>query len=527
MSTDARKCSGSPGNSPDGSGSTAIDPRLRQPGTTVAAMGASGAKEQAVPGPALRDDFHFREVMQQFVDEFASCSTYWYVPKARTINDDNVEVIRDILIQIEDAYLEVEWSRETQDALLTDLIQHGVLTPRAEGSIQDRTALIRIWIALLHFLGLAWVEDQQEVVLTEAGRALIESDDPRPVVEAQIAKIQYPAPWSSTADVHDFKGILPQLFLLQVLRECGYELSTDEYVLFVNLAQSHDDLDRIVTYIHTWRDLSDEERYELQQQVLQLPIALPSDDPPTLAGMPQPTTGPRWRRVSLNSSYQLAAFTYVQFLLRADGITAIGHDELDYVVEAHASDLAIPRFRSHEEWVLYFGDPEQRPSWYVYLATELANADKPDEVEPLLAAHGGKLSGEEQEEIQRQQVEKAIEDFYVQNLGLLEPGLELHDDGRQFVTPIGRMDLLCRDPDGAYVVVEIKADEAKDSVFGQILRYIGWVHRNLPDGRDNVRGVILAGGFGEQAKYSRVGLLRNDYRQFLKFVEHIGTTHTV
>ena len=48
-------------------------------------------------------------------------------------------------------------------------------------------------------------------------------------------------------------------------------------------------------------------------------------------------------------------------------------------------------------------------------------------------------------------------------------------------------------------MVEIKADDAHDSVFGQILRYIGWVHLNLPDGSNNVRGIILAGGFPETA----------------------------
>ena len=43
-----------------------------------------------------------------------------------------------------------------------------------------------------------------------------------------------------------------------------------------------------------------------------------------------------------------------------------------------------------------------------------------------------------------------------------------------------------------YVVIEIKAEEASDSVFGQILRYMGWIHRNFKDGENNVRGIILA-----------------------------------
>lgn len=82
------------------------------------------------------------------------------------------------------------------------------------------------------------------------------------------------------------------------------------------------------------------------------------------------------------------------------------------------------------------------------------------------------------------------------------------------------MDLLCKDSRGQYVVVEVKAGEAEDSVFGQILRYIGWVHTNLKGGRNNVRGIILAGQFSEKARYSRIGLLRDDSKAFVKFKEH-------
>ena len=63
-------------------------------------------------------------------------------------------------------------------------------------------------------------------------------------------------------------------------------------------------------------------------------------------------------------------------------------------------------------------------------------------------------------------VEKGIETFYADQLGMLEDGLTLaHVDGqggRQFSTPIGRIDFLCKDASNHYVVVEIKAYEARD-----------------------------------------------------------------
>ena len=128
------------------------------------------------------------------------------------------------------------------------------------------------------------------------------------------------------------------------------------------------------------------------------------------------------------------------------------------------------------------------------------------------------LTEAEHETLTRLLREKAIEAAYAEQLGSIEPGLTLLE--RQCQTPIGRMDLLCRGADGNYVVIEVKADEARDSAFGQVLRYMGWIHSNYEDGAHNVRGVILASQFPEAARYSRIGLLRDDAEQHLKFHRH-------
>ena len=133
----------------------------------------------------------------------------------------------------------------------------------------------------------------------------------------------------------------------------------------------------------------------------------------------------------------------------------------------------------------------------------------------------GRLSGAEAAEIGRLEIEKAIETAYASQpelLHTLEDGLRLV--GRQVATPIGRIDLLCRGTDGKYVVVEIKAKSAEDAAFGQILRYIGWIHGNYGNGRDNVRGIILASRFPDRARYSRIGLLKPGAERFLGFRRH-------
>jgi hypothetical protein len=83
--------------------------------------------------------------------------------------------------------------------------------------------------------------------------------------------------------------------------------------------------------------------------------------------------------------------------------------------------------------------------------------------------------------------ERNLEDFVIAQLDRIEAGLRL--EGRQVHTPAGRLDLLCRDQLGNYVVVELKRMRGSDQVIGQILRYMGWVKEKYPS--SNVRGIVI------------------------------------
>ena len=93
--------------------------------------------------------------------------------------------------------------------------------------------------------------------------------------------------------------------------------------------------------------------------------------------------------------------------------------------------------------------------------------------------------------------ERDLQNYLVRNLGLLEPGLKLYEDedgeftGVEFPAGQRYIDILAVGSDDAYVVIETKVSRAYDRVVGQILRYMGWVKKNLA-GEAPVRGIIVA-----------------------------------
>jgi hypothetical protein len=91
-----------------------------------------------------------------------------------------------------------------------------------------------------------------------------------------------------------------------------------------------------------------------------------------------------------------------------------------------------------------------------------------------------------------------LEEFVIHQLDEIEPGLVL--ESRQLHTDAGRLDLLCKDLDGRYVVIELKRSQGTDQVVGQILRYMGWIQENYRT--DRVRGIIIVGKKDQALSYA-------------------------
>jgi len=106
-------------------------------------------------------------------------------------------------------------------------------------------------------------------------------------------------------------------------------------------------------------------------------------------------------------------------------------------------------------------------------------------------------------------LEAQLRDFIVENLSRIPIDgrrLDLFSDssgqsGVEYVTPIGRIDILAVDAEGSLLIFELKLERGPDRALGQLARYMGWVRAHLAQGRP-VSGVIVASSIDERLRYA-------------------------
>ena len=112
--------------------------------------------------------------------------------------------------------------------------------------------------------------------------------------------------------------------------------------------------------------------------------------------------------------------------------------------------------------------------------------------------------------LQKDGVEAHLQELLALEPGRIEDGMKLIR--REFPTEIGPVDLLCRDPDGNTVAIEIKRRGEIDGV-EQLTRYLEFLNRN-PD-LAPVRGMFVAQEIKPQAKTlasdRSIGFVEVDY----------------
>lgn len=96
------------------------------------------------------------------------------------------------------------------------------------------------------------------------------------------------------------------------------------------------------------------------------------------------------------------------------------------------------------------------------------------------------------------EVERHLQTELRREIGQLEAGLEIIDQGMERSVESGFIDILARDTAGALVVIELKAGMAKREAVGQITGYMGDLIGEEPD--TPVRGILVASDFDKSCQ---------------------------
>jgi hypothetical protein len=112
-------------------------------------------------------------------------------------------------------------------------------------------------------------------------------------------------------------------------------------------------------------------------------------------------------------------------------------------------------------------------------------------------------------------LERHLQEFLVDNWSWTDLGHEwdlLEEDGEVVgveynTVEVGRIDLLARHKvEDRWLVIELKRGASGDVTVGQLLRYMGWVRRNLAKGAGRVEGLIVAREVDQKLRYAVDGL---------------------
>jgi len=104
-------------------------------------------------------------------------------------------------------------------------------------------------------------------------------------------------------------------------------------------------------------------------------------------------------------------------------------------------------------------------------------------------------------------IEAHLRDFLINNLHTVKGSkLKLYvdetgRDGKEFQTQVGNIDILATDEKGNFIVFELKLSRGPDKALGQLLRYMGWIKKNLAKDK-SVKGVIVASKMDNKIKYA-------------------------
>jgi RecB family endonuclease NucS len=412
---------------------------------------------------------------------------YWYQPKGLAVTVDAVEARLRVLKEFEH---KGQW-RHLQGDYIRRLQEEDV--SQAEDEWEEGGApLARMLKQVMAVLGLAWIDPNDQVEITEAGNLLLSQDDKGAVLARQALRYPFSNPVVASRQ-HRVVRLHPVPFLVRLLQAVDGSISGIEYRLFAAKAQNFSDVEKVADQIDAFRGLGDEEQAEVARQCNGYAIG-------------GPRRGSIYNTIRLNQSYAYRMWG-LSDLIDVDAnqtlrLKRIRGDARAYIDEYAVNGTYID-FADQKEFLAWMGSPQAFPDRQSALDIYVGRNDleAAAAVKKSLGASAAELRSFKRMMIDERTLEDNIEKNF-DDFGR-RIGIKLKLEGRQYPTTVGPIDLLGRDrTTGQYVVVELKRGRSADKVFGQLSRYMGWVRKNLAEGEDVV-GVIVASRIDDKLRSAR------------------------
>lgn len=229
--------------------------------------------------------------LSKFSQLYRTATKHWYLfPRAQYFSKDHLKEFHAVLTLLQtEQYIKVkdlpivqkelfetldpedlllrDWTTDTQQKVQDQMIERGIIKPRAKDkqSQADHLANIRNHINLFKKLGFAYFNKQKHLFISPSGEKFLSADKRNwpELVENQLVKLQFCNPSLDNDDIkkyRDFK-IFPYLFTLKLILSLTKKtISTSEFTLFVTPTMNDSNIHNVVRMIEDFRSLPEKAR---------------------------------------------------------------------------------------------------------------------------------------------------------------------------------------------------------------------------------------------------------------------------
>lgn len=181
----------------------------------------------------------------------------------------------------------------------------------------------------------------------------------------------------------------------------------------------------------------------------------------------------------------------------------------ELVIETCMNEEVFPSYEKLTSLVLkYFPTSKWKRTHYAWYKSKIKRGEIPipgiDPDIPIINPDG--TDDDVQESIEASlSLERDLHSYLAKRVNEIENGLVLVENGNEYPTDVGRIDLLAKDKQGNNVVIELKVGKAKDSALGQLLGYMGCIALSSTE-HIQTRGILVASEFEQRVVYAARGL---------------------